>query len=410
MTISNHQTLTISRYNRLMIYDTPRLDAADESVLAEIEGLRGELRFYLREPRRWFGSLRRATIARAVQGSNSIEGYHASVEDVAAVMEGEEPLEADEETRQAIAGYRDAMTYVLQLAAGPTMPPIDASLLKSLHFMMLNYDLSKNPGQWRPGGIWVENQAGEIVYAAPDRDGLEDLVTETLEEANGAGGPAMVRAAMAHLNLALVHPFSDGNGRMARCLQSFVLASDGVVSPEFASIEEYLGRNTPAYYDALTEVAQGHWTPERNARPWLRFCLTAHYRQAQTLLRRIRETEALWDSCEQLASQHRLPERSVSALCDAARGWRLRRSLYMKTVQSGTGEPVSDQTATRDLAAMTRAGLLQPVGEKRARHYRATPELAGAWARIRTQRPGRAEEDPYAASGSTQDALPGLAN
>ena len=106
---------------------------------------------------------------------------------------------------------------------------------------------------------------------------------------------------MAHLNLALVHPFSDGNGRMARCIQSYVLAGEGLLSSEFLSIEEYLGRNTNAYYDVLTEVAQGAWSPGRDARPWLRFCLTAHYRQAQTLLRRIEETEALWDRCDQLA-------------------------------------------------------------------------------------------------------------
>jgi Fic family protein len=274
----------------------------------------------------------------------------------------------------------------------------------------MKYDLSKNPGQWRPGAIWIENQDGDTVYTAPDRNGLEDLVGETLEVANGTAGPAMVRAAMAHLNLALVHPFSDGNGRMARCLQSFVLASDGVVSPEFSSIEEYLGRNTQAYYDVLTEVAHGNWTPQQSARPWLRFCLTAHYRQALTLLRRIRETEALWDSCDQLASRHHLPERCIGPLCDAARGWRLRRSLYIKTVQSSTGETISDQTATRDLTGMAKAGLLEPVGEKRGRHYRATQQLGEVWRRIRDQRPGRSEEDPYASLGSIQEALPGLAS
>jgi Fic family protein len=49
---------------------------------------------------------------------------------------------------------------------------------------------------------------------------------------------------MAHLNLVMIHPFRDGNGRMARCLQSVVLAREGVLSPVFMSVEEYLGRNT----------------------------------------------------------------------------------------------------------------------------------------------------------------------
>lgn len=378
-----------------MIYATPRLRPEDERVLAAIEELRGDLRFYLREPRRWYGSLRRTTFARAVQGSNSIEGYHASVEDVAAVLEDEAPLEADEETRQAIAGYRDAMTYVLQLAANESMPPMDESLLKSLHFMMMKNDLTNNPGRWRPGGIWVEDENGQVVYTAPDRELVDTLIAEALTSLRDDTSPSMVRAAMAHLNLVLIHPFSDGNGRMARCLQSFVLASDGILSPEFLSIEEHLGRNTTAYYAALTEVAAGRWSPDRSARSWIEFCLTAHYRQATTTLRRIREIEALWDRCERLASEHRLPQRCVGALCDIARGWRLRRSLYIKTVKATMGESVSDDTATRDLMALARAGLVEARGEKRGRTYVPTREARAVWMSIRDQRQGLELEDPY---------------
>jgi Fic family protein len=57
----------------------------------------------------------------------------------------------------------------------------------------------------------------------------------------------MIRTAKAHLNLTMIHPFSHGNGRMARCLQAVALATDGIISPEFASIEEYMGRNTASY-------------------------------------------------------------------------------------------------------------------------------------------------------------------
>ncbi len=367
-----------------MIYATPPLTSADERVLEDIDDLRAELRFYLRSPRRWYGSLRRATFARVVQGSNSIEGYHASVEDVAGVIDDEEPIDADEETRQAIAGYRDAMTYVVQLAPDP--PAIDASLLKSLHFMMLKHDLTKHPGQWRPGSIRVQDGDGDTVYEGPDRELVEPLVAELLEDLAQRRSPPIVRAAMAHLNLTLIHPFSDGNGRMARCLQTFELATDGLASPEFSSIEEYLGRNTPAYYEVLAQVARGGWSPDRSARPWLEFCLTAHLRQAQTLLRRIRETEALWDACQQAAARHGLPDRVVGALCDAARGWRLRRSLYVKVTRSSTGETISDTMATRDLAAMVAAGLVAPVGEKRGRSYEPTPDLRALWDDVRATR------------------------
>ncbi|MDE0120718.1 MAG: Fic family protein [bacterium] len=376
-----------------MIYQAPPLSSADEQVLTKINELREDLRFLLVSPRRWYGTLRRAVFARAVQGSNSIEGYHASVEDVAAVIEEEEPMDTQEETRQAISCYRDAMTYVLQ--AAKSKRTIDSSLLLALHYMIMKYDLGKNPGQWRPGANQVVDQDGRIVYTAPDREWVEELVEETLDDISRSEHPVMVTAAMAHLNLALVHPWSDGNGRMARCLQTLVLATERTPDPVFSSIEEYLGRNTPRYYAVLAEVNDGQWSPWRDTRPWIEFCLTAHYRQGRTLQRRIEQFEALWNQCEHLAALHRLPDRVVDALADAARGRTLWRSLYVKITRSSLGEKISDTQGTRDLLSMHRAGLLEAVGAKRGRRYRATPELSAVWGNIRTQRPSMRVEDPY---------------
>ena len=387
-----------------MIFEPPISTDGDRAVLAQIDRLRSELRFYLHEPRRWLGTLRRATFALAVQGSNSIEGYHASVEDVVSVIEDEEPLTADEETRHAIAGYRDAMTYVLQLAGDP--PTIDESLVKSLHFMMMKYDLTKHPGQWRPGAIWVENGVGEHVYAAPDREMVEPLINELLSKVNASDDVPMVRAALMHLNLAMIHPFSDGNGRMARCLQTLVLAGDGIIPPVFSSIEAYLGRNTAEYYWVLGDVGRGEWRPDRSARPWIEFCLTAHHHQAITMLRRMREMEALWDGCEQLVAKKRLPVRGVGALVDASRGLRLHRSLYIKLVQSSVGESVTEASATRDLRAFSEAGLIEPHGEKRGRWYGTSPQLRQLWLTVRAHRAADDYTDPY--SEIPQQALPGL--
>jgi Fic family protein len=252
---------------------------------------------------------------------------------------------------------------------------------------------------------WAQDAQGDPVYEAPDRSFVEDLMAEAIVQANSDVGPPLVRAAMAHLNVAMIHPFSDGNGRMARCLQTLVLASGGLTAPEFSSIEEYLGRNTQAYSAALTEVGQGQWSPSRSTKPWIRFCLTAHYRQAHTVLRRVQETEALWDCCEQLVDERRLPRRAVPALCDAARGYRLRRSMYVKLVNSSLGEEITAATATRELRALAEGGLFQSVGEKRGRSYLPTPELREMWSSIRARRGPRGEEDPYEISG--HPTLPG---
>ncbi len=63
---------------------------------------------------------------------------------------------------------------------------------------------------------------------------------------------------MAHLNLTMIHPFKDGNGRMARALQTLVLSREGIVSPVFSSIEEWLGKNTLPYYNILAETGEGN--------------------------------------------------------------------------------------------------------------------------------------------------------
>ena len=134
------------------------------------------------------------------------------------------------------------MTYAMQLAKSKRT--IDPSVLLGLHFMIMKYKLQKNPGQWRPGPIWVEDKDGKVLYTAPDRELVEDLVEKTLEDVNQSTHPVVVTAARAHLNLVMIHPWSHGNGRMARCLQTLVLASEGFLDTVFSSIEEYLGRNT----------------------------------------------------------------------------------------------------------------------------------------------------------------------
>jgi len=334
--------------------------------------------------------------ARAVQGSNSIEGYNASLDDVLAAVEEEPTLEAEEETQLALAGYRDAMTYVLQISDDESLE-VDEGLLKSLHFMMLKYDLKKNPGRWRPGPIFVHREAtDEIVYEGPQSPEIPSLIGEMLAELDEGDQPVIVKAAMAHLNLTMIHPFSDGNGRMARCLQTLVLARDRVIAPVFSSIEEFLGRNTEAYYGVLEDVGAGAWHPDRNARPWVRFCMRAHYLQATTTMRRREEIEGLWNKCVELTEKQGLPERCAAGLMDATVGVRIRRKIYRSSVEVAMAEEISDLTASRDLKAMVDTGLMNAVGERRGRYYLAGETLMRLREQVRSERSPKSADDPFA--------------
>ncbi|MDN5857048.1 MAG: Fic family protein [Pseudonocardia sp.] len=379
-----------------MIFIAPQLDDAELGVLAMVEELRVRLRHQLHEPRRWVGSLRRVSLARAIQGSNSIEGYEAGLDDAVAVAAGEEPMDVSEETRLALRGYREAMTYVLQIAEDEDFAH-SAQLLKSLHYMMTSYALGNRPGQWRAGSIYVrDDESGQVVHEGADRAEVPRLIATLVDELNAehTDQDRIITAAMAHLNLVMIHPFRDGNGRMARCLQSLVLARDGVLSPVFTSIEEYLGRNTRSYYAVLAQVGGGSWQPDRGARPWIRYTLTAHLRQARTMVQRISESERIWSELELLVEARKLPERSIMALFDATIGLRVRNATYRSYHADGP-EAITDATASRDLRQLVDADLIEPRGQKRGRFYVARPELTRIRMAVTSMRAERDDSDPF---------------
>ncbi len=353
-----------------MLFDTPVLDAAEENVLSSIDDVRKTLS-YATASRKWTGVLARMTIARGIQGSNSIEGFNVTIEDAMAAGENEAPMDASGETWEALLGYRTAMTYVLQLADDPHFS-YSRGLIRSLHFMMQHYDPGKNPGKWRPGPIFVRNEhTGERVYEGPDAALVNDLAFELMSFLNKppAGIHPIVLGAMSHLNLVMIHPFSDGNGRMSRILQTLVLARSGMLAKEFCSIEEYLGRNRQSYYDVLASVGAGSWHPERDARPWIRYCLTAHFRQASTLVRRARVLHRLWDALEHETRARGLPDRTIPVLGEAALGLKVRNATYRKSAD------ISENLASRDLKLLADSGFLVPAGEKRGRYYVHSPAL-----------------------------------
>ena len=234
--------------------------------------------------------------------------------------------------------------------------------------MMIEHDFQKHPGKWRTGPIFVRRESsGERAYEGPDASLVPTLMRELVEDIRRGddGSPILVKAAMAHLNLVMIHPFADGNGRMGRAIQTLVLTRDGIVSPLFSSIEEYLGsrNNTEAYYSFLADVGLGHWNPQNDARPWIRFCLRAHLQQAVTLERRVREISRLFDDLEAELLRRKLNPRMVFALYDAAIGFRVKSESYRATAD------ISSQVASRDLSLLVDQGFLIPKGEKKGRAY-----------------------------------------
>jgi hypothetical protein len=146
---------------------------------------------------------------------------------------------------------------------------------------------------------------------------------------------------------------------------------------------------TPEFYKALDEVDQGVWQPERDARPWVRFCLTAHLWQARTLMRRTREYDRLWDALELEVSRREMPEHAVSALAQAAIGGNVTAALYESTAM------VAAREADDALDRLVKSGLLVATSADGARSYLAADAVKAIYAR--TREPRIPDPDPFAA-------------
>jgi Fic family protein len=387
-----------------MIFTTPALTEECIQVIERIDELRKRLQFATTNSlNRWKGNLARLAYARAIHGSNTMEGINVTLSDAVAAVDGEEPLNPKDENWLALVGYREAMDYMIQLSKEPGSYPYNDGMILAMHFMMMKYDLTKNPGRWRPGYINVTNTGtGEVVYEGPDAKEVPALMNELISFLNSERSlPVIVKAAMAHLNLTMIHPFKDGNGRMARVIQSMVLAKEGgILAPVFSNIEEYIGKNTLAYYAALAEVGKGSWHPGHNALPWIRFCLTAHYYQAMTLLNRVAATSALIEAFNKEVSNRKLNERVIWALIDAALELKVQNPTYRKQAE------ITEQVAKLDLQSLVSGGFLIAKGERRWRHYVASEYLL----KIRNAIQIPAIGDPFAKQdrGPQQQLLPGI--
>lgn len=352
-----------------MLFQIPRLPSSLLEKLDELEALRRTLERGVQTRSRWIGSLRRQVRATQVESSTSIEGFSVSPEEALALTSGRHMTEPSGEDRRAVACYSRAMDHVGTMAADPGFRWLDRVIL-DLHFEACYFQRDKDPGLWRTGPIGVTGADGSLEYRGPDAADVVGLMDEVVSwlATGDLEADVFVRAAMAHLNVISVHPFRDGNGRIARIVQSLVLARGGLGSPEFFSIEEYLGAHTREYYAALRETQGGSYLPKRDATGWIEFCLDAHIAQARRRVAQVEQAAARWQRLEELVSQRGWPERMAIAL---------EQSLLSGTDRGRYAEEadVSLATASADLRRLLEAALVEQRGRGRSSAYEASREL-----------------------------------
>ncbi len=351
-----------------MLFATPPIGANLQERLNELDKLRAALGRETSVFSPWMGTLRRQVRTSSVESSTAIEGYSVPAGEAIALVEGDDSVDPEDENRMAVFCYARAMDHVGVMAIDSAFNWLDRVLL-DLHFDACWFQRDKAPGRWRSGSVGVTGSDGRLVYRAPEVGEVPGLMAEAVDwlQHGDLDAHVVVRAAMAHLHIVSVHPFHDGNGRVARIVQSLVLARDGMLSPEFGSIEEYLGAHTADYYAALHTLG-GSYEPNRDASTWVAFCVGAHLAQARQRLAQIEKAADRWTQFESLVASRGWPDRFIIALEQAAMGGTDRRSYVSEA-------GVSPATATADLRRLLDSGLIEMRGRGRGVRYLASESL-----------------------------------
>ncbi|MEX2582804.1 MAG: Fic family protein [Gemmatimonadota bacterium] len=185
--------------------------------------------------------------------STTIEGYRITREEVRAVLEGV-PYEGrtpDEITRlMALKGYSQAFDITLALirnAFGQRGPQLSEGMIFDLHLELWGPSIdagivsTADMRGWRESPVFIRQS--QHVPPGPEKVGR--YMAQLIEQINGLDVGPLARAVITHWGFVHIHPFMDGNGRLARLLMNYMLAGSGLPWTTIRAEER------PTYFRAL---------------------------------------------------------------------------------------------------------------------------------------------------------------
>lgn len=339
-----------------------------EPFLAELDDWRVRLDARLPLVRRWDGRLRRDLETEAVAASTSMEGVPVTVDEVRRILVGDRPPEVEPEAADLVEGYREAMGFAARRADDPGFR-WGRELIVALHDRILAGKAGLGAGRFRTSPNYVVNTAtGAVVFTPPDWQVVPVLVDEACGQlGEGLWHPALA-AGWVHAAIAMIHPFIDGNGRIARVLASLAMYRGGFKRPEFTSLEEWWGRHLSDYYESFRHLGTS-FDASADVTAFLRSHLEAQLHQIRALEMRESIEERIWMAVEEVVTDAGLQPRVANAAWDAFFGREVTPRYYRPLAD------VSVASATNDLAGSVAARVLRPEGQGRARRYLAGSEL-----------------------------------
>jgi Fic family protein len=321
--------------------------------------------------------LRSSARVGTVHYSNLIEGNELPVIAAERATRGE--LEPDTRAKVELVNYVEALDVIDSLLDADGLE-LSTDFLKQLHATITRglgreedeHFKPHHEGEWRDGvAVVVDQLTKRIMHegpppeeVAPRMDSMFDWLEQKLD---GGSEPPFVLAGVMHYGITDVHPFADGNGRVARLFQVAVLMKAGVLPGRMFSFEGFYAEDRRAYYAALRSVRE----QTLNMETWLHYFLAGLAEEYERVAAAVEDlgTLTLGGGTTPLrlsASQ----ERGLTNLRIQGR-----REFTRRSYEAAAG--VGRSAAIEDIGELVAHGILVPRGSGAATRYLFTEHPTG---------------------------------
>lgn len=248
-----------------------RFDSRQLSTLRALGEFRGKQRLYVAQSPELLSALQQVAVVESTESSNRLEGVVVAANRLKPlVLKHATPRNRSE---QEVAGYRDALGLIHENAEHMA---VSEGTIQQLHGILYRY-------MPQPGGRWKASN-NDIVERHPDGSSrirfrpvaahlAPMAMTDVIERYHAALdqhlADPLVLAPLTVLDFLCIHPFPDGNGRMARLLTLQLLYHFDYVVGRFISLERIFEESKESYFETLEASSQGWHEGTHDAAPWL---------------------------------------------------------------------------------------------------------------------------------------------
>lgn len=196
-------------------------------------------------------------MVRSVHYGTHIEGNELSLPQAEKVLAGQIVVARDRDI-QEVLNYRKVMEMIGEKRKDER-EKIDEELIFKLHKLTVTKVLpEEEQGKYREKPVVIRNSRnGEVVFKPPLPEEVAPQMTALIAFINSTSSQdihPILKSGIVHYEFVRIHPFTDGNGRVARALSTLILFLEGYDIRQFFSLEEYFDKDALSYYEALQSV------------------------------------------------------------------------------------------------------------------------------------------------------------